>query len=127
MRNVVRATASTQSGTFNRIEPAPRAKPTLAEPLTQEYPPAPPPRREATPRLPGPPPSCDGFFSCGIETLLGLHDHDFEDQQEYERQERNRLMNQGSFTDKSGCEACAPQAAPNLYQTSGTGTELRPD
>ena len=63
---------------------------------------------------------------CAAQPLR-LHDHDFEDQQEYERQERNRLMNQGSFTDKSGCEACAPQATPNLYQTSGTGTELRPD
>lgn len=50
------------------------------------------------PRLPQRPPPCDGFISCGIESLLGLEDFDDES---YGRVERNRLMNQGSFMDSS--------------------------
>lgn len=123
VREVVRATASTQASADVRFEPVKRDKPDLAEALRVERPAK---RREAAPRLPDRPPPCDGFFSCGLETLLGHNDNDFDDEQ-YARQQKNVLMNQGSFTDKSNCDACQSQAPPALSRTSGASTELRPD
>lgn len=124
-RNVIRTTAATQSNTDFRVAPAARLKPDLAAALKVEHP---VPRPEPLPRLPQRPQPCNGFWSCGLETLLGLPDHDFEDEQAYARQERHRLMNQGSFTDKSGCEACSSPMDPNLKlrDPDGQGAPIRP-
>lgn len=99
VRKLVQATAATQSNTDYRIE---ASKPSgtqkdLTEALRR---PGPPVVKEEPPepRLPERPPPCDGFWSCGIEALLGLEDFDDE---VYGRVERHRLMNQGSFTDSS--------------------------
>jgi hypothetical protein len=73
----------------------------------------------AAPRLPDRPPRCDGFFTCGIETLLGLGDFDDE---LYGRVERNRLMNQGSFTNSSKINASIPLPRP-----PGDSGPLRPE
>ena len=101
VRNVLKATAATQASYEHRIETAPREKPDLAAVLRER--PEPPAKRETTkPRLPDRPPPCDGFFSCGLEVLLGLEDFDDE---LYGRVERQRLMNQGSFTDSSKINA----------------------
>ena len=99
VRKLVQATASTQANTDYRIEdskPSPTQK-DLSESLRRQRPPVvkeEPPQ----PRLPERPPPCDGFWSCGIEALLGVEDYDDE---VYGRVLRNRLMNQGSFTDSS--------------------------
>jgi hypothetical protein len=111
VRELVRVTAARQSDTGYRIESTAPAKQDLAEALKQERP---APRRPTKPRLPDRRPGCDGFLSCGIETLLGLHDDDGEVDEEYGRRERHRLMNEGSFTDKSACEACQAPPAPTL-------------
>ena len=99
VRKLVRVTASTQANIDYRIEDS---KPSSTQkgltealrrpgpPVVEEEPPA--------PRLPERPPRCDGFWSCGIEALLGVEDYDDE---VYGRVLRNRLMNQGSFTDSS--------------------------
>jgi hypothetical protein len=99
VRKLVQATASTQANTDYRIEdsrPSPTQK-DLTEGLRRQSPPV-VKEEPPLPRLPERPPRCDGFWSCGIEALLGVEDYDDE---VYGRVLRNRLMNQGSFTDSS--------------------------
>jgi hypothetical protein len=105
VREIVRATAATQASSDYRVESAPRAKPDLVAALKQNRPAPRKPKR--APRLPGPPPSCDGFISCGVETLLGLNDSDdqYEYEQLYARVNRDRLMRQGAFTSWNDVEA----------------------
>lgn len=119
VRNLVRAAAATQSGSNYRIEPAPRQKQDLAA-ILRERPASPPPREKARPRLPERPPPCDGFISCGIESLLGLEDFDDE---LYDRVARHRLMNQGSFTDSSKINASVGMPNPSAGSSAGP---LRP-
>lgn len=104
VRQVLRAAAATQANYDFRVEPekALGAGAALDAALRTPYPPAKKKKPAAKPQLPRRPPSCDGPISCGVETLLGLGDADDE---LYARVERNRLMNQGSFTDKSGFNA----------------------
>lgn len=85
-------------------------------------------RREPTPRLPDRPAPCNSFWSCGLETIPGLQEQDFEDEQHYARQERERLMNQASIIDKSGCQACSSPGDPNLKlgDPDGQGAPIRP-
>ena len=95
VRDIVRSTAATQGGTGYRLEVSrpSRTDADIAASLREERPVV---AKPAAPRLPDRPPPCDGFWSCGIETLLGLEDFDDET---YARVQRDRLMNQGSFTD----------------------------
>ncbi|HUQ11008.1 MAG TPA: hypothetical protein VM146_11895 [Steroidobacteraceae bacterium] len=107
VRDIVRSAAATQSASDYRIEPPktqPRTDAELAALLRQEKP-AVERKPPSKPRLPDRPPPCDGFVSCGVETLLGLGDTD---EESYGRVERNRLMNQGSFTDRSSINASVP-------------------
>ncbi len=118
MRNVIRAAASTQMATDYRVEPSKpdRAEPDLAAALREDKPKV--VRKEPAPRLPERPPPCDGFWSCGLETLLGLEDFDDE---VYARVQRDRLMNQGSFTDSSKINASV-----GLPRSPGDVGPLRP-
>lgn len=102
LREIVRAAASTQMGSDYSVEPA---KPVdtdalLAQTLRQDR--EAPKKKPAKPRLPDCPPPCDGLISCGLDTLLGLDDFD---EQLYAQAESNRLMYQGSFTDRSSINA----------------------
>jgi len=91
MQNILRAAVATQASTTYHAEPVRREKPDLAEALRVDRP-APPKPDE--PRLPERT-QCNGFLSCGLETVLGLAD----DADLYARQPRDRLMHQGSITD----------------------------
>jgi hypothetical protein len=95
VQKILRATVATQTSTTHRVEPQRREKPDLAEALNADRP---APVKPDEPRLPERAPECQGFVSCGIETLLGGTD----DEEEYARQLRHRLMNQGSITNPKG-------------------------
>jgi hypothetical protein len=95
VQKILRSTVATQTSTTYRVEPRRHEKPDLAEALNVDRP---APVRAAEPRLPERPKECQGFLSCGIETLLGATD----DEEEYARQLRHRLMNQGSITNPKG-------------------------
>lgn len=90
VQNILRATVATQVSTTYRVEPESREKPDLAASLRVDRP---VPAKPDEPRLPERT-RCNGFLSCGVETLLGLTD----DEELYARRFRERLMNQGSIT-----------------------------
>lgn len=122
VRNLVRAAADTQSNSNYRVETAPRQKPDLAAILRQ--PAESRPKRETPkPQLPDRPPPCDGFISCGIETLLGLEDFD---DAVYDRVARHRLMNQGSFTDSSKINASVGMPNPSAGASAGPPRPRQP-
>jgi len=105
VREVVRATAASQASHDYRVEPPRRETPDLAAALKQDRStPAPKPRAPA-PRLPDPQPSCADFISCAVMAVLGLDDDAYEDDQFYQRVNRDRLMNQGVFTSWGKSEA----------------------
>lgn len=118
VRTVIRTAASTQMATDYRVETSKpvRVQPDIAAALRQDKPQV--VRKESVPRLPERPPPCDGFWSCGLETLLGLEDFDDE---VYARVQRDRLMNQGSFTDSSKINASVA-----LPRSPGDVGPLRP-
>ena len=93
VQNVLRATVATQTSTTYRVEPL-RHEPDPAEALKADRP---APAKPDEPRLPERT-ECQGLLSCGIATLLGGTD----DEEEYARQLRDRLMNQGSITNPKG-------------------------
>jgi hypothetical protein len=95
VQKILRATVATQASTTYRVEPLRREKPDLAAVLNADRP---APVKPDEPRLPERAAACQGFVSCGIETLLGGTD----DEEEYARQLRHRLMNQGSITNPKG-------------------------
>ena len=78
VRKIVRDTASSQGDSNYRIDvPAPRIKPTLAELMVSKGTEG-AKLTSTTPRLPEKT-ECDGFWSCGVESLLGLD----EDERQY--------------------------------------------
>jgi hypothetical protein len=105
VRAVVRATASTQAAIDYHIERAAPPERTDAELATTLKTPVVAEKRPYKVLLPVRPAKCDGFVSCGIETLLGLEDFD---DNTYGRVQRHRLMNEGSFMDKSSINASVP-------------------
>jgi hypothetical protein len=124
VREVIRTTLSTQASSDYRIEPAAELtqQQKLVAALEQDPPMVHKKAATAAPRLPDRPPPCDGFISCGIETLLGLEDFDDET---YGRVERNRLMNQGSFNDRSSINASVALPMTNA-QAQVAGAPLKP-
>jgi hypothetical protein len=122
VRKLVQATAATQANTEYRIETTkpPRTQADLIEALRRQGPPV-VKEEPPAPRLPERPPPCDGFWSCGIEALLGVKDYDDE---VYGRVMRHRLMNQGSFTDSSKIHQSVP--LPVSPGAQGDTGPLRP-
>jgi hypothetical protein len=124
VQQVLRAAASTQANYDYRIETekTPSADAVLEAALRTPYPTLKKKKPAAKPRVPSRPPSCDGPISCGVETLLGLGDFD---EELYGRVERNRLMNQGSFTDRSKIDASI-QMPMSQQEMQSAGRPLRP-
>ena len=111
VQQVVRATASMLASP-GHLEPAKPPSPAsdLAAALRYERPVA---RKPPAPRIPDPrlTPPCDGFWSCGLEVLLDRSDLSRQDERDqYDRQLRHRLMQQGSFTYSPDSDAGVPRS-----------------
>jgi hypothetical protein len=116
LRRIIRATASTQASSGYRIEARepPSTQARLAEAVRQDLPAV--KKQAPNPRLPDRPPPCDSFFSCAIDTLLGIDDFD---DALYNRVERDRLMKQGSFTNSNPNAAIALPMSPAEMREAG--------